>query len=270
MPSAAAPQIATGFPSPGWSALLTAPLRMRPNLLVIGAQKAGTTSLHSLLAGHPEIAMSRIKECNELVRERPSTMRHRAFLPLGGALAAKRARWAGESTPYYIFHPQAPVHAARLLPGVHAVAILRDPVARAWSHYRHAVRFGFEPLPFDEALAREAARLAEDPLAHRQHSYFARGCYAEQLERWFDALGRERVLVVSFEELCGAERIALKAIAGFLGLSTPITGELPLRNQGEGDPAGLSPALRDALRERYRPHNRRLEELLGRPFGWDA
>jgi hypothetical protein len=202
---------------------------MRPNLLVIGAQKAGTTSLHSLLAGHPEIAMSRIKECNELVRERPSTMRHRAFLPLGGALAAKRARWAGESTPYYIFHPQAPVHAARL-----------------------------------------AARLAEDPLAHRQHSYFARGCYAEQLERWFDALGRERVLVVSFEELCGAERIALKAIAGFLGLSTPITGELPLRNQGEGDPAGLSPALRDALRERYRPHNRRLEELLGRPFGWDA
>lgn len=257
-------------PHPGWRALLSSPLRMRPNLLVIGAQKAGTTSLHTLLAGHPEIVMSRIKECDELVRDRPSAWRHRAFFPLRGPLAPKRARWVGESTPYYMFHPQAATRAAALLPGVRAIAILRDPVDRAWSHYRPARRLGLESMDFGDALAAESGRIAASSRSHRHHSYFARGCYAEQLERWFDALGRERVLVLRFDALRAWEPACRSAVESFLGLATPLAAALPMRNQGEGADAPLPTGIADSLRIRYAPEDKRLEGLIGWRFGGDG
>ena len=262
-----APADAPAHPHPGWRALLSSPLRMRPNLLVIGAQKAGTTSLHTLLAGHPEIIMSRIKECDELVRARPSVWRHRAFFPLRGPLAPKRARWVGESTPYYLFHPQAASRAAKLLPGVRAIAVLRDPIERAWSHYRHARRLGLESLGFAEALATESERLAAAPSSHRHHSYFARGCYAEQLERWFGALGRERVLVLRFEALRDGEPACRAAIESFLGLETQLDATLPFRNRGTGADEPVPVDIAEGLRIRYSPHDLRLEGLLGWRFG---
>jgi hypothetical protein len=263
-------------PSPAWQALATSPLRALPNLLVIGAQKAGTTSLHALLAGHPEIAMSRVKECNELVRARPSKWRYRAFFPYRGPAGRRGVRWFGESTPYYLFHPEAPVQAARMLGGargrLRAIAILRDPVERAWSHYRHAVRHGFETEPFGRALALEEARLGERSGgradAHRHQSYFARGCYAPQLARWYAAIGREHVLVLSFEELLAPSPGGREAIGGFLGLHSPIEGTLPERNRGERDAEGPPAEAREALRHRFAPHVAEVEALLGRRFGW--
>ena len=247
--------------------MLTSPLRVRPNLLVIGAQKAGTTSLHALLAEHPEIVMSRVKECGELVRERPSAWRHRAFFPLRGSVG-HAVRWAGESTPYYIFHPEVPARAAAMMPGVRAIAVLRDPVARAWSHHRHAVRHGLERLPFEEALAREEERMSESAWSHRHHSYFSRGCYAAQLERWFATLGRERVLVLSFAELRDGCREPRQAIESFLGLASPLAEGFPLRNRGEGDGEGIPAGIAESLRARFLPHDVRLAALLARTMDW--
>lgn len=263
-----AASLATAPPDPGWRAILTSPLRMAPNLLVIGAQKAGTTSLHALLAEHPEIVMSRIKECDELVRQRPSRLRHRAFFPIVRPFASPRLRWAGESTPYYMFHPEVPARAAALLPGVRAIAVLRDPAERAWSHYRHAVRHGLEDLGFEEALEVEESRVASSPWSHRHHSYFARGCYAPQLERWFAALGRERVLVLEFDELRSGDGAAVHAIERFLGLSTPLRAALPLRNHGGRAHPEIPDRISDVLRGRFATHVLRVERLLGRRFRW--
>jgi len=249
---------------PSLRSILTAPLRPLPNLLVVGAQKAGTTSLHELLSRHPGICMSRTKECDELARDRPSAWRYRAYFPVVLGRPYGGAKWIGESTPYYLFHPAVPTRARDMLPGVHAIAVLRDPVERAWSHYRHSVRLGFESLPFREALEKEPARLASSPEAFRQLSYFERGCYAPQLRRWFDAVGRERVLVLDFEGLvAGTVR---GEIERFLGLAAPLQGDLPRRNGGSASDGLMPERERGMLRERFAPHVAEVERLLGRNF----
>lgn len=244
--------------------LLTALLRPLPNLLLIGAQKSGTTSLHALLASHPEICMAGIKECDELVRRRPSSLRYRAFFPVAFAGIRAGVRYFGESTPYYLFHPEAPRRARDMLPDPVAIAVLRDPVERAWSHYRHSVRFGVEPLGFMEALEREPERMASSPEEFRWVSYFSRGCYAGQLRRWFDALGRDRVLVLTLEDLVAGR--AQHDIRGFLGLSTPFEQAMQRRNAGSPSEDPLPDEERRILRSRYAPHVAEVEQLLGRAF----
>ena len=105
----------------------------------------------------------------------------------------------GEATPNYLFHPHAPWWVAAELPEARLVVMLRDPVARAHSHWKLNRRIGLEELSFEEALDREEERIAPDrrrlagepdyaayDLFH--YSYVARGEYAEQLERWFAAV----------------------------------------------------------------------------------
>ncbi len=105
----------------------------------------------------------------------------------------------GEATPYYLFHPLAPERAAAVTPDARIVAILRDPVDRAYSHYRERARHGAEMLSFEEALAAEEERLEgeesriiEEPgyvsPAHEHLSYVAQGRYASMLERWYRRL----------------------------------------------------------------------------------
>jgi len=255
-------------PPPGLCALVTSPLRPLPNLLVIGAQKCGTTSLHMLLSLHPEICMASAKECNELVRPRPTSSRYRGYFPMRRGVLRGRFRWFGESTPFYIFHPAVPSLASRWLRGVHAIAVLRDPVERAWSHYRHNCRLGLESIPFEEAIDRESERMALSDHGYRHHSYVARGCYAPQLERWFDALGRERVLVLEFSELSRGAEGPRADIARFLGLRSPVAGSLPHANSGGKGCEGLDPRVRERLRAVFAPQEAALCRLVGRRFDW--
>jgi hypothetical protein len=117
---------------------------------------------------------------------------------------------SGEASPYYLFHPHVPGRVAEHLPGVKLIALLRDPVQRAYSHYQHEVAGGFETLSFEEAIEAEPARLAgeterllAEPLynsfAHQHHSYVARGHYAEQLDRWRPLFGDGQLLMLSSE-----------------------------------------------------------------------
>ncbi len=123
-------------------------------------------------------------------------------------------RWpaVGEASPSYLFHPLAPERVARLMPSARLIAVLRNPVDRAFSHYQHEVALGREKLSFEEALDREddrmrgeIERMLEDPsyFSHAwwNYTYVARGRYAEQLERWFAAFPREQLLVLVSEEL---------------------------------------------------------------------
>lgn len=247
---------------------LTAPWRALPDFLVIGAQKAGTTSLHALLAAHPQIALSRHKECNVLTKRGSTKLGYRAFFPLRSECRARGVRRIGEATPYYLFHPLAPERAAAWLPGMRAIAILREPVERAWSHYRHSVRLRVEPLGLAEALAAEAERTrGGDGDGFRRYSYFARGCYAPQLERWFHAIGRERVLVLGFRELVERPAESLPRIAAFLGVDDRFSRALPERNRG-GDLGEIDPAIRSELAARYERPNAELRRLLGDLPDW--
>jgi len=183
----------------------------------------------------------------------------------------------GETSPYMLYHPLAPARAARdLTDETRFIALLREPVERAISHYWHCQRLGIEPLSLEEAIDAEAGRLASEEEAvaatgtghhHRHHAYLARGEYAGQLERWFEHVGRERVLVVESSELFSEPETGAQVLS-WLGLE-PWALTLPAENAAPRL-AEVEPGLRRRMREHFEPHNRQLEALLGRRMWADA
>ena len=178
-----------------------------PQLLILGAQRGGTTSLYKWLTGHPQVQMPLDKEIQFFSVEwhRGTDWYRSHFGPLGDH------RLNFEASPYYLYHPTAPVRVATTLPDVKMVALLREPVARAWSHYHHNVRLGLESLSFTDAIAAEPERLVgeterlqADPtavsFAHRHHSYLDRSRYGPQVARWREAAG-DRLVVLRSEQL---------------------------------------------------------------------
>lgn len=190
-----------------------------PDFIVIGAQKAGTTSLDAYLREHPDVlpcAWKEVQFFHGLRYLEGEDWYRRQFLDPGDLrrVPAYRERQLinGEATPYYLFHPHVPERIAGMVPNARLIALLRDPVARAYSHYQHNVRRGKEPLPFADALKREDeifpgehARMQADPgyrsEAYYRYSYKQRGCYADQLERYYRLFPREQLLIVKSEDL---------------------------------------------------------------------
>jgi hypothetical protein len=265
---------------------LTSSNRALPDFLVIGAMRGGTTTLYHALVRHPQVAGAVLdKEVHyfDLNATRGEDW-YRARFPTRASIE-RRARAAGgpvrvgEATPYYLFHPAVPARVAATLPDAVAIAILRDPVERAWSHYRHEVDLGYESLPFAEALDAEDRRLAgeeerlfEDPTyvsaAHQHHSYVARGRYARQLQRWFDELGRDRVLVILAEQLYASPEETFRTVLGHLRVRPWDPGDWRARNAATS--RGLDDDLRTRLREAFRDDHAALVDLLGRDPGWPA
>ncbi len=263
----------------------TAGSRVLPSFLLIGTQRGGTTSLFHYLLQHPQVRGA-VADKEVHFFDRPGFTAldgYRAAFPSAAAVArAERSAGGrvvvGEATPYYLFHPAVPGRVAAALPDVRLIAILRDPVERAWSQYRHECDLGFESLPFPEALEAEeertagaVERLLVDPAAtsfeHQHHSYVARGRYLEQLERWWAALPRERLLLVRSEDLYADPAGTFDAITAHLGVEP--WQPAAWRAYNASTSSGLSDELRSGLRETFRPWNERLAEATGRSWGWD-
>ena len=138
-----------------------APFRLRPTFLVIGAQKSGTTSLHRYLADHPAVVCAVPKEVHyfDVYADRSAAW-YLTHYPLRTRGAAIRSRTGvrpavGEVTPCYLFHPRAAARVHAFDASLRLVAVLRNPVDRAYSQYQMQVRKRGETLTFEEALAAE-------------------------------------------------------------------------------------------------------------------
>lgn len=254
---------------------LTAPFRPLPDFLIIGAQKAGTSTLFAQLAAHPEVRPPWTKELIFFCRrfERTTTW-YRQNFPIGWPVR----KWKTlEASPDYLFHPPAAERIRQTLPGAPLIVMLRDPVSRAYSHYQMTRRRGFETLPFAEAVAAEEERLRPEweqrarnpdylswPLL--RFSYLARGRYAEQLEHWLRVFPREQILIFTQDQLARDPQPILREICEKVGLRVCDLPPVPNENVGSYEP--MDPRVGEELREYFAPHNRRLYELLGRDFGW--
>lgn len=276
--------------------IATGKARILPSFLVIGAQRGGTTSLFAYLRAHPEVAdpaggEPRLGNTTKELHFFDSWYEeglgwYRSFFPLAPARQLARLRGstlvAGESTPYYLYHPLVPGRVATAIPEVKLIALLRDPIERAYSHYQLMRRIEREPLSFEEAIAAEDERLAkigesferahetdagrEGLFHHRHHSYLDRGLYAEQLERWYAHFPREQILVIRTEDMQADSAEIYGQVLDFLGLSPWSPGNFVRRNRAKYAP--IDPELRRSLEERFVEPNGRLAELLGRDFGW--
>lgn len=264
----------------GW---LTARWRLQPDFLVVGAQRAGTTTLYRILSEHPGVLRpTQSKGIGYFDEEHHRGMRwYRAHFPL--ARAARRGRGGlprrltFESRGYYLHHPLAPARIAAELPDVKIVVVVREPVERAYSAYRHEHARGFEDLDFPTALEREEERLAgeveamvADPdyrsHAHRHQAYLARSRYAEQVRRFVDALGPERVHVVDAGHLFTDPGPELERLEDFLGLERWQPARVEQWNARPSSP--LEPGLAARLDEYFAPHDEALAALTGRRPSW--
>jgi Sulfotransferase domain len=264
----------------------TAGLRLLPDYLIIGAQRAGTTSLHRYLVQHPGVRTTlRTKGVHYFdtgYGRGRSWYASRFPTRLTAWYVARRhgvALRTGEASPYYLFHPLVPQRVAELLPQVKLIALLRDPVVRAYSHYQHEVARGFETLSFEEAIAAEPARLAgevermlAEPLhhsfAHQHHSYLARGRYHEQLATWRALFDDSQLLVLSSERFFAEPGRWFKQVLDFLEL--PAFTPDAFERHNAYDYRQMGGEVRERLVEHYREPNRRLYQSLGDDFGWSA
>jgi hypothetical protein len=264
----------------GWG-MLTARWRMEPTFLVAGAQRSGTTTLFRLLADHPNLVRPTLDKGTGYFDDNHFRGRrwYRAHFPLR-ALARWRARepvQTFECSGYYMFHPLAPSRIAAELPDARVVVMLRNPVDRAVSAYGHERRRGFESAGFVDALAREQERLADEvdrltrdehyrSFAHRHHAYLRRGEYAGQVAALIEAVGRDRVYVMDADAFFADPEAEFVALQRWLGLPVWTPDHVDKWNAGSPEP--MPAQWRARLEEYFAPHDRQLEELLGRPLHW--
>jgi hypothetical protein len=186
-----------------------------PTFLVIGAQKSATTSLIHYLGAHPEVfALPDEVHFFDRNFDRGVGWYRGMFAGAAGARAV------GESTPEYMYFDDVPERMARVLPAARLVAILRDPVERAYSHYWHNRTRGHEPLRFQQALEAEAHRLAgADREARSRYSYLDRGRYLVQLRRVCDHFPRQALHVLLVDDLRSDRTAAVQRVYRFLGVA---------------------------------------------------
>jgi hypothetical protein len=213
--------------------------RPLPDFIILGCQKGGTSSLFEYLQQHPAIVGSFIKEVQFFTtRHWVGNRGYRAFFPKSTAAG----NIAMEATPYYLFSYEAPERAAAMLPQTTKfAALLREPVSRAYSHYKHNVRRGHETRTFEDAVAadmamsRKSGTLARSPaeseLEYRHFSYLRRGLYQAQLDRWMDFFPRENFFIGKAEDLFADPSAVTKEVLDFLGLPQRPIGTDQAHNQ---------------------------------------
>lgn len=257
-----------------------------PDFVIIGGTKCATSAFYENLVQHPHVHKARRKEVHYFdTKFQQGTWWYRANFP------SRPARWwthglrgqpwqTGEATPYYLFHPHAPRRLREKLPDAKLVALLREPVARAYSHYQHMLRDGRETLSFEDAIAQEAERLEgerEKMLADESYraprfrifSYKARGLYVDQLEAWAKHFPRERLLVLQTEAYQREPQKVMARTLEFLGLEK-WDGFVHEQHNVGGYKESIGEKVRDELRAYFKPHNERLWKWLGEEWDWDA
>ena len=254
-----------------------------PDFVVIGAKKCGTTLLYHLLTQHPYVDPAAKKELHyfDVLFEEEDVEWYRRCFPQPTWKDGRRTI-TGEGTPGYLFHPLAPERMVQAVPQARLIALLRNPVDRAYSDYHQGVRKGREPRTFEEAIeqaleAEETRPLDEEDEAseHEDHAgpdnmrrgHLSRGIYVDQLLRWSEYFSEEQMLVLKSEDFFERPSEALKPVLDFLDLPDWEPEASEIRNKGNYEQA-MDPAIRQRLEEFFEPHNRRLYEYLGVDFGW--
>lgn len=243
-----------------------------PDFLVAGAMKAGTSTLRAMLNQHPAVHMSKRKELHyfDTHYDRGTQWYESRFRPSDGELVC------GEATPIYMTDDILRQRMHETVPGARLLIILREPIARAHSHFWMLRSRGTELLPsFEEAIAAEDQRWAERGgiRAKWRFAYKRRGHYAEQLRGLQDLYGRERLHVVVLEELVKRPQDVMRGVYTFIGVDPSFADSVqlehrlqtrtPLEKNGRRYPEMLE-NTREHLRDYFAPRNMDLEDWLGR------
>jgi hypothetical protein len=200
--------------------MLTEPEEIWPNFFIVGAQRAGTTSLYHYLKEIPGVHMSRVKEPSyfapNYVRRDPGRFLRdkkeylRLFENARGYIAV------GEASPMYLWDPDAPKLIHQTVPHARIIMILRDPIERAYSNYLMKMKYSGMKSSFHDELMRDYK--SQEKLFGRSQMYVEFGMYYEQVKRYFDIFGREQAKVIIFEEFVQRPVLTVNEVLAFLGV----------------------------------------------------
>lgn len=204
-----------------------------PNFLIIGAAKAGTNALYHSLRQHPQVYMSPWKEPKFFAFESEADLGFRAAngrdAPVNASVILDQAEYEelfddasddelarGEASTHYLYVEKSPARIKALIPDARLIAVLRNPVDRAFSSYQHLVRDELEPLDFGAALDAESQRIAE------HYAYLYRytdlGFYSEQLDRYEKTFPESQLCVLLYDDLRSDPEGTCRRIFSFLGV----------------------------------------------------
>ena len=238
-------------------------------IVIIGAQRSGTTLLLHLLGAHPSIDVARP------VRPEPKW-----FLgPMEGGLegylakhygARRAAVWRLEKSTSYIDHPEVAERIAAVVPNARLIAVVRDPVARAVSNYRFSVHNGVETRPIEKALSVEQRGRREfdrDRFSSSPYAYLERGCYMSSLEPFVGRFG-DHLRVILFDDLVAGT--AHRQLLDWFGLdsSEVIDARPAVVNGSVADAEDLTPKHLEELRSFFEEPDRELARHLGHELPW--
>ena len=219
-----------------------------PSFLVVGAAKSGTTALYHYLAQHPEVFLSPIKETNffalkdkDLSFKGPGDYKgihRRTITEIGDYynqfIKVTDEKAIGEICPSYLYFEDAPKNIKEHIPKVKIIAILREPVARAFSAWVHLTRDGREYLNFKESLADEPRRIKEN-WAEIWH-YKEESKYYDQLKRYYDSFPKENIKVVIYEEFQGNPLKVYSELCKFIDVDNRFVPDMSSEHNKGGIP----------------------------------
>jgi Sulfotransferase domain len=244
----------------------------RPNFIIGGAPRAGTTWLYHLLDLHPEVQMAKPIKPEPKFFSVDDTFNRGIeyyFSTWFGNLGS--AKIAGEKSTNYLESPCAASRIHECLPDVKLIFMLREPADRAFSNYLWSRMNGHEKEDFATALALEQQREISKPPAlryARPHAYFTRGLYADLLRPYFELFQRTQIICLRFEEIITNRHVLTERLHRFLEITPrPQDAEdLGVVNSSEKADTVMAEKIRKDLQDRYLEPNRRLAKLLGPDF----
>ena len=214
-------------------------IMIKPNFLIVGAAKSGTTSLYHYLRQHPDIFMPEWKELSLFIGD-PYGPLHRVKKPAYYRKAfskIKNQSVVGEASTAYLFDEAAPGIIKEQLGTIRIIILLRDPVAMSYSLYNHQLRKEGETLEHFEAALDQEEHRRNDPEFkkkcygwHANYYYFHRALYFEQVRRYINVFGKDHVRVIIFEELVKNVLQIIKETYQFLGVDDTFVPEIRVHN----------------------------------------
>ena len=257
----------------------------KPDFLIIGGEKCGTTSLYEYLIKHPHVLPAKGKEVYYFDYKFQNGFGwYKTFFPkiltkkFIGLIKNKKIL-SGEATPRYLNHPHSPKRILKLLPNVKLIILLRNPIDRAFSHYNMETDQGKETLSFKDSIEHEDERIIPEYEKMKQNeNYYGRkyywyshveaGIYIKYLKRWIEMFPKNQILIVKSEDLFENTSITYNKVLDFLGLSYhELSGYKKFKERQYAEK--LDPDLRKKLSSFFQPHNEELYEFLKKDFAWE-
>jgi hypothetical protein len=213
---------------------------MLPDFLIIGAFKAGTTSLFHNLMKHPQLSKPLFKEPHYFSGRcaDKSWIWYRSLFPFPSSGSI-----TGEASTTYFSHPRTPQKVKKALPKTKIILLLRNPVERALCHYYHSVKWGNEDLDIEQAFSRPLDEFEKEYQSMRikdgyyskkilRHGYLFLGAYSRFLNNWYEHFEKEEILLLNSEDLWKNPKNGYTKIFDFLELEPYEIQEYKLKNKG--------------------------------------